>query len=1028
MKLHLNITGKLTLILVFFGTVLLGGLGALAYTSGRAGLKEAATSELLTRAIEKQAALDNWITAARTNIAAQAVSPIIAEQAAALLSAAPGSPEALAAHDRLVTEFQPHVGSSVGFTELFFIEAETGQVFAATDPSEEGKFKENLSFFINGKSAPYVSEMYFSVALGRPAMTAAAPVISDDGRLLGVLAGRLDLDILNTLINRRTGLHQTDDAFLTNSIGLLVTQPRFISDPGILQIALKTEAVRRCLGGNSGVISADDYRGVPALISYRWLPERQMCLIVKIDHAEAFAPSLAFSRTVALTGGLALVFSIAAAIMLARRFTRPILDLQNGVNRLGQGDLEYRVAVKSSDEVGLLGAAFNEMIVSLEKQVAERKQAEQALRRSHDLLNLTGQIARVGGWELDLETQTLNWSEEVYRIHEVDPATRLNVAEAINFYAPEAQPVVSAAVQAAIDSGASWDLELPLITAHGRRIWARAQGAAEQRNGKTVRIFGAFQDITERKQAERVRDALYSISQAVVTTASLPDIYPSIHRALGNLMPADNFYIALYDPDADLISFPYLVDQYDEPSPPKKPGRGLTEYVLRTGRPLLADPQTFAQLIQQGEVELVGADSVDWLGVPLKAGTKVFGVIVVQSYTEGVRFGTAEKEMLEFISTQVASAIERKLIQQRIADALEFNNTLIDASTLGISAYDASGQCILANEAIARIVGATREQVLEQNYDHVASWKKTGLLDTAREAVSSGKNTRREIHTTSSFGKEIWLDCRFTPFVSNGEPHLLLTIDDISIPKQAEVALQTYAAKLEQSNRDLQEFAYVASHDLQEPLRKVQAFSDRLATKYADVLDDTGRDYLKRMRNASQRMQILINDLLGFSRVSTRAQPFTKVDLNTIAREALSDLENRIEHTHARVEIGELPVIEADPTQMHQLLQNLVGNALKFHHEERSPLIKISAKTEGDACHISVEDNGIGFDTQYLDRIFKPFQRLHNREEYEGSGMGLAICRRIAERHAGSITATSAPGKGTTFLVTLPIHPSKGEQ
>lgn len=239
--------------------------------------------------------------------------------------------------------------------------------------------------------------------------------------------------------------------------------------------------------------------------------------------------------------------------------------------------------------------------------------------------------------------------------------------------------------------------------------------------------------------------------------------------------------------------------------------------------------------------------------------------------------------------------------------------------------------------------------------------------------------------------------------------------------------LKAYTTRLEQSNRDLQEFAYVASHDLQEPLRKVLAFGDRLANKYGDVLDETGLDYLKRMQGASQRMQTLLNDLLSFSRVSTRAQPFTEVDLNTLAGEVLSDLENQIERSQGRVEIGELPTIEADPTQMHQLLQNLIGNALKYHKDNISPTVQVLAQIKGGECQISVKDNGIGFDIQYLDRIFKPFQRLHNREEYEGSGMGLAICRRIVERHGGKITAASTPGEGSTFIVTLPIHPSKGD-
>jgi PAS domain S-box-containing protein len=570
--------------------------------------------------------------------------------------------------------------------------------------------------------------------------------------------------------------------------------------------------------------------------------------------------------------------------------------------------------------------------------------------------------------------------------------------------------------------------EYRINTRDGKIIWVSDETRLiRDRKGKPLFWQGVIVDITARKRAEQVQQTIYRISHAVVTTTSLDELFKSIHEILGELMPAPNLFIALYNPDKDLISFPYYVDQYDEPPPPAKPMHGLTEYVLRTKEPLWASANVFAELVRQGEVEKIGTDSVDWIGVPLLVGEKMTGVMVTQSYTKGVVYNQEQFDLLNFISTQVALAIERKLDQQRIADALEYNKTLINSSSLGIRTFNAAGQCILANDAVNKILGGTLEQVLSQNYNDIEAWKQSGLLISAQEAVASGQETRCEIHTTSSFGKEIWLDCRFSPFISNGEPHLLLSVDDISTSKLAEINLQVYAAKLEQSNRDLQEFAYIASHDLQEPLRKVLAFGDRLANKYSDVIDETGRDYLKRMLDASQRMQTLINDLLSFSRVSTRAQPFTQVDLNTIAQEVISDLENQIDRTHGEVETKDLPIVEADPTQMHQLLQNLITNALKFHKEDIPPIIRITARVSRGLCQIFVKDNGIGFDIQYLDRIFKPFQRLHSRQEYEGSGMGLAICRRIVERHSGEITATSALGEGATFIITLPIRQSKGE-
>lgn len=244
--------------------------------------------------------------------------------------------------------------------------------------------------------------------------------------------------------------------------------------------------------------------------------------------------------------------------------------------------------------------------------------------------------------------------------------------------------------------------------------------------------------------------------------------------------------------------------------------------------------------------------------------------------------------------------------------------------------------------------------------------------------------------------------------------------------------------ELIRSNEELQQFAYVASHDLQEPLRKIVAFGDRLKARYGEALGEQGRDYLERMQSAAGRMQKLIEGLLGLSRVNTRTEPFVEVDLNRVVREVVSDLELRVQQAGGSVEVGELPVVEADPTQIRQLLQNLVGNALKFHAPERAPVVKVYSEplpsadhppakpsAANDYCRIMVEDNGIGIGEQYLKRIFAPFERLHSRSEYEGTGIGLAICHRIVKRHGGSIDVESTPDRSTTFIVTLPLRQTR---
>ncbi|SPD71975.1 putative Histidine kinase [uncultured Desulfobacterium sp.] len=246
---------------------------------------------------------------------------------------------------------------------------------------------------------------------------------------------------------------------------------------------------------------------------------------------------------------------------------------------------------------------------------------------------------------------------------------------------------------------------------------------------------------------------------------------------------------------------------------------------------------------------------------------------------------------------------------------------------------------------------------------------------------------------------------------------------EIRVKERTAELLKTNEA-LEKSNRDLEDFAHVSSHDLQEPLRKIQTFSNMLITGYQELLDDKACDFLKRMQRAAERMQDLITDLLKYSRVRTRPEPFTMVGLKDSAVESVTDLNIMCEETQAEILIDDLPLIEADPVQMRQLFQNLFGNALKYHGKH-APVIRVySVQSPFDGfCEVHVKDNGIGFDEKYLDKIFDPFQRLHGQSSpYSGTGMGLAICRRIVERHGGSITARSLPGEGSTFIVRLPVR------
>ncbi len=278
-------------------------------------------------------------------------------------------------------------------------------------------------------------------------------------------------------------------------------------------------------------------------------------------------------------------------------------------------------------------------------------------------------------------------------------------------------------------------------------------------------------------------------------------------------------------------------------------------------------------------------------------------------------------------------------------------------------------------------------------------------------------------HVFPDIGRKIMqLNARLVSPGPNAARLILLAIEDVTARRLSEQSLNDQRRELKRSNEALEVFASVASHDLQEPLRKILAFGELLDKAAGPSLAGEGRQHLDRMLSAATRMRTLINDLLAYSQVTARSQEFVPTDLARIAREVIADLETAIADAGGRVEVGELPVIEADPLQMRQLLQNLLANALKFRQEGQPLVVRLACSTgDGSHCVLTVTDSGIGFSEEYSEQIFKMFERLHGRAEFEGSGIGLAICRKIVERHGGTIAAMSTPGQGATFTVTLPV-------
>ncbi|MBE0669452.1 MAG: response regulator [Anaerolineales bacterium] len=678
----MKLTPRLTRIFILYAAGLLSVVGVLAYNSGRNSLRSAVISELSATSIEKQAALNEWVEDKRSNIAALAADPTIIADASDLMTASSTSIDTQAAHDKFVAKIQPRI--AIGeFMVVMLIDPLSGEVIAATDPSEEGKFQEDRLFFINGKLAPYVQNVYYSTTLQRPAMTASAPLKGADGQLLGVLAGRIDLAEMNSIINRRSGLRQTDEAFLVNTSNLFITQPYLLTDPAVLQRGVHTEAVNRCLARSSGTLEADDHRGMPAVINYRWIAERELCLIVKIDQAEAFAPARAFGGTLAAISALALGMAALLAVALARSLTQPILALQAGAFRYSRGELDTRLPEASRDELGELAHEFNQMAAALsekenqlraysfelenrvEERTAELQKSEEVLRLENERFlrfidsNIVGIVIADAGGEIilanDYYLNILGVTRREFLDGKVDWTW---------FTPPEWLPADQKAIAELLERGICEPYEKEYQRSDGTRVPVYIANAMLPGSGTQIAAF--VLDITERKRANEkiIRQnayltALHDIDLAIVSAVDMRVSLNSLLSRAVSLLAVDAAAVLLVNPDTNKLKF-FAGLGFRTPaieSAEIELGEGHAGRAALEGRlvqiPNLADESEDPLLANSLKEEMF----LSYYGLPLSVKGKVIGVLELFHRTIIER----DQEWLEFLSTlagQAAIAID----------------------------------------------------------------------------------------------------------------------------------------------------------------------------------------------------------------------------------------------------------------------------------------------------------------------------------------------------------------------------------
>ncbi|MBU7585169.1 MAG: PAS domain-containing protein [Nostoc sp. TH1S01] len=692
-------------------------------------------------------------------------------------------------------------------------------------------------------------------------------------------------------------------------------------------------------------------------------------------------------------------------------------------------------------------------LLAASRAIKQLRQQNQQAQLRESQMKIALEAARMGTWDWDTTTNQVTWSDNKEILFGLEPDSFDGKYETfLNYIHPQDRDLVKASVMQAVETGAEYDVEFRIVLADNSIRWLVSKGVVfRNTTGEAVRMSGIVIDITKCKQAEA--ELRQSEERFQIMTRATNDVIWDWDLLNGqvwwNQAVQTLFGYPLAELSADL-------SWWYERIHPEDQQRIETDMwaAINSGQQFWSHEYRFRRHDNSYAYILDRAYVVhDQTGKPVRMIGAMMDITERNRVQAQLQWQHLRSQLFADITLKIRQSLQiDEILQTSVTEVQK----LLSADRVLIVRLRSDGKILILKEAV--VPGLTIASKMEINDLTIGQMCFFKISQGEIHPISNLEKQQAEISSDylemlQKLGvkailsvpiflqNQIWgllvvHQCVHPQQWNNWEIELLQQLaDQIGIALAQSKILETETRQrqeLSRSNEELQEFAFIASHDLQEPLRKIKTFSDRLITSCGDSLPETASDYLMRMQNAVLRMQTLIEDLLKLSRVTTRAQPSVCVNLAQITQEVLSDLEVLIQQTGATIEVGDLPKIKADPLQMRQLMQNLIGNALKFHRPQVPPIVKIYSQhfTDKSAqsvvglelCKIIVEDNGIGFEQKYRDRIFQIFQRLHGRGEYEGTGIGLTICRKIAERHFGKITAQSKPGKGTKFIVTLPIN------
>ncbi len=673
----------------------------------------------------------------------------------------------------------------------------------------------------------------------------------------------------------------------------------------------------------------------------------------------------------------------------------------------------------------------------ISEDINKQKQYEQALRQGEieqrqlaERLTTAQAVGHVGSWETDLATMEVIWSEQTHQIFGTDPVTfKPNHSAFLTLIHPKDRDAVDLALQESLHQDVSRAIVHRILARDGRtKIVEERWQVFRDEKGLPARAVGTCQDITERKEAENRHEALHHISEAAQSTATLPDLFHQIHEIIGGLLPAPNFFVALYDERKDELSFPYFVDQQDSQPGLRKLNDGtLTGQVIRTGKALLLTRGTGVEG-SRPSLPVVGTDSIDWVGVPLKSRSGTIGALVLQSYSGEVSYTNKDLALLEFVSGQVAVAIERKQAEQELRDQNDLYQMVQRATSDVIWVRDIAADTLEWSDTITATFGYPSSKV-----PSTRQWWIDAVHPEDRDQVLNG------IEIIIKSGGVVWsdeyrfrqMDGSYTQVLDRG----YVVRDDAGkaikmVGAMSDLSLRLRAEEAQAANSAKSEFLATMTHELRTPMIGMLGMVEILSHSQ---LDPDQRSALGTIQSSARSLLGIIGGILDFSKIEAgklELEPQV-VSLRYILEEEFSSYSGAAFNKGLRMTSEIAPEIAeahlADPVRFREILANFFTNALKFTHEGTVGLrAELLASDEvSQTLAIRVWDTGIGVSQENQKRLFQPFVQAESTttRRFGGTGLGLTICLRLAQMMGGRITMESDEGKGTTmsFIAAFPL-------